>query len=200
MPRKKPVHLPSREFSSRDEAAEFFSSMLGRYRDGESVSEDDDRLLYELLLRHPDAIEKIGSGIARFYRARAEQGTSCFHIERTDGTRTDFSLNRCITSKLQDLKVAHFQTHADAYGRVPCVRTGELVSIGESELRHASPVFRDIVSEFIECEQIQPQPELMVPSGDLQYRSRFASDELAARFQEFHRSRRVMFLVKSGIR
>lgn len=97
----KPVNLPNgRNWPSRKDAIEHFRRMLGRYDDGERVTDAaDDSELRALLARYdsvvpPGAPTKTGSGIAYFSRERnAEDGwaTSGFHVHRTDGTSIDFS-------------------------------------------------------------------------------------------------------------
>lgn len=91
--------LPSKRFGSKSEAMCYFSAMLQRYKDGEGINAFDDLLLFELLQRHPQAHEKMGVGIKRFYRDRSPtHPSSCFHLERYDGTTTDFSYRLCLSS------------------------------------------------------------------------------------------------------
>lgn len=105
-----PVTLPSKKFKSKSEATKYFSEMLLRCRDGEEVDPIDVKILFELLQRHPKVREKIGPGVKRFYRDKSPtHPTSCFHLERCDGTTTDFSFLSCISgtadfSKAKGLK------------------------------------------------------------------------------------------------
>ncbi len=98
MGKARPVNLPSKQFVKKGDAKEFFKAMLNRYQDGDEVDSDDSKLLQELLTAyHPDAAEKIGSGIARFVKDLAPEGTtSCFYVERIDGEKEDFSVYWCI--------------------------------------------------------------------------------------------------------
>lgn len=98
MPPAIPVILPSKTFAKKGDAKQFFKDMLNKYNDGDAVGVDDSQLLEELLRTyHPEAFDKIGSGISGFYRNPApEGGTSCFFIERTDGIQIDFSFYWCI--------------------------------------------------------------------------------------------------------
>ena len=98
-----PVVLPSKSFDIKGDATAFFSSMLKKYKDGEKVSNEDDKLLFELLQRHPE--DKISEGVDYFYRDKAKDyPTSCFHIKRVNGESTDFSMKDCINAKEQTLE------------------------------------------------------------------------------------------------
>ena len=88
------VDLPSISFKSKSEATAYFKKMLNRYHDGDELNPDDDAILFELLQRHPEMDDKIGAGVKRFYRDKSPiHPTSCFHLERIDGTTTDFFLS-----------------------------------------------------------------------------------------------------------
>jgi hypothetical protein len=99
---KKPFDIGTRQFSMKKEAKAFFSAMLGRYTNGETVGEQDARDLRGLLGHHTEYVAKIGVGIARFevnINKEYEQVTRSFWIIRTDGSKDDFSFHHCITPK-----------------------------------------------------------------------------------------------------
>ena len=103
----KTVNLPSITFKSKSAAIEYFKEMLNRYNDGDELSSNDDEILFELLQCHPEMEGKIGVGVNRFYRDNSPiHPTSCFHIERIDGTTTDFS------GSLRNLMGSFFNTTA----------------------------------------------------------------------------------------
>jgi hypothetical protein len=56
----------------------------------------DDAFLRDLLALHPEVEKKTGCGVARFYVGGNEYGGECFWLERTDGTRTDWSFRVCL--------------------------------------------------------------------------------------------------------
>lgn len=92
----KPVQLGAMYFAKRGDAVAYFNDMLYRYDLGDRVSKDDAALLRLALDRHPDAVEKIGCGIASFSVRSAEFGTRCFWINRIDDTTAKFSHRACI--------------------------------------------------------------------------------------------------------
>jgi Protein of unknown function (DUF3223) len=99
MPRAKPVVLETRSFANQKEASAFFRAMLNRYRPKQRVSDQDAADLAALLKRHADCEEKVGVGISHFEVMRAEYGTQCFRVVRTDGTGEDFSYPHCIAGR-----------------------------------------------------------------------------------------------------
>jgi hypothetical protein len=207
------VFLPSRTFKSKSEAVTFFKEMLNRYKDSEEIRNNDDTLLYELLQRHPNADEKIGVGVEVFYRDRSPiHPSSCFHIERKDGTTTDFSYKSCISgnaislyqqfyeacrfSVSQELINQKNKLFRDANGILPCSRTGVLIKINEADYRHTSPAFREIVRGFVDKYSIKISHNLLTKSSDMQYVTRFADTEIEKLFKNYHKSHSNLAIFK----
>jgi hypothetical protein len=69
--------------------------MLYKYDLGDKVSADDAEHLACLVAMHPQANEKIGTGIESFSVRTADYGTRCFWVNRTDGTTERFSFKAC---------------------------------------------------------------------------------------------------------
>ena len=97
----KPVRLAnSRSWPTQKDALQHFKDMLGRYTNGERVTDPTDHDdLCALLTRYDAAVApgqatKGGGGIAYFSRERnVGEGwaTDGFHVHRFDGTSDDFS-------------------------------------------------------------------------------------------------------------
>lgn len=97
----KPVRLTnSRSWSTQKDALQHFKDMLGRYTNGERVTDPADHDdLSALLTRYDETVApgqatKGGGGIAYFSRERnVGEGwtTDGFHVHRIDGTSDDFS-------------------------------------------------------------------------------------------------------------
>jgi len=90
------VTIGPREFRTKTEANEHYRSMLSRYSKGEDVTGEDLKDLLGLLDEHPNHKGKIGSGVSRIYVDTTKHGQSCFWVERSDGTKDDFSFKKCI--------------------------------------------------------------------------------------------------------
>src|ERR1700730_18602813 len=123
VPRKMP-----RSFSGRCLGAIAMAKLLG---------EPDATYMLSLLERHPDALQKFGTGIKRFFKKRTTEDTNCFWLERAHGSPTDFSYISCVNAKGKSLcqefakacrqavqpqltkrKMEHFKTNGDADGEV----------------------------------------------------------------------------------
>jgi len=195
-----PVVLQSRRFETKTEANSFFKSMLHKYSDGDEISPEDSRYLFELIQRHPE--DKIGVGIKRFYRDKSDSHpTSCFHIERYDGgDPTDFSFRTCVSGKEPTLETSFYRACRESVtpllfsqkleifknGDVTCFKTGEVVSIRESEYRHTIPKFQDIVKNFILKNNIEITASMLTESRDMQYTTEFSDSSMTSKFIEFH--------------
>lgn len=203
MGKGKRVDLPSISFLSQKKAIEFFSNMLNRYIDGQEVNSDDHEILYELLLRHAEANEKIGNGIKRFYRKKSQDyPTSCFHLERLDGSSTDFSYKDCISRSEPTVEQYFYRACRQSVsviltkqknnlfdnGAVICCNTKELVSKETSELRHTEPSFGEIVRKFKELNSITANQSMFTESADMQYATKFSDDDLKNKFIDFHQN------------
>lgn len=96
MARRHPIKLATRQFATKSETKAYFSAMLRRYKPGDRVNDEDGKDLAALLRRHPQAAEKIGTGIDHFEVMSAEYNTQCFWVVRTDETMERFSYPSCI--------------------------------------------------------------------------------------------------------
>jgi hypothetical protein len=92
----KPISLGPMHFDKRGDAVEYLKNMLSRYDIGDKVSATDAVILRAALQHHPNASEKIGCGISYFSVRTADFGTTCFWVNRTDGTTDKFSISRSI--------------------------------------------------------------------------------------------------------
>jgi Protein of unknown function (DUF3223) len=94
------VIIGSKVFRSKSDALLFFKEMLGRYHNKQDVNEEDSRHLRNNLERHPNAREKIGCGVTRFFKDW-EGPKECFWLERENGTLDHFSYEPGVTGKLK---------------------------------------------------------------------------------------------------
>jgi hypothetical protein len=195
-------------FRTKTEELAHCKAMLARYRDGDTINEQDSQYLMSLLQRHPEARDKIGCGVKRFYRDRTSKGTSCFWLERVDGKPTEFSYKSCVNGKgktleqefaeacreavqpdLDAAKKAHFAEHGNADGKVPCEETGELVAIYESHLDHKGPMTFDvIVKTFIASHKVTITHGMLSVPADAQFVTTFVDEEIRQQFRDYHHS------------
>lgn len=91
-----PLTIGALRFAKKADAASYLRAMLRRYDVGDKVSAADEQVLRAALALHPEADAKIGCGIANFSVRRADFGTKCFWLNRTDGTTEKFSYKTCV--------------------------------------------------------------------------------------------------------
>ena len=99
--RGKSVELPNHNFTTQKEAELFFREMLSRNKTKDRLSQEDAFDLENLLKRHPCYKEKVGCGVGHFKVMKADKGTDCFYIVRTDGKQEHFSYLTCIQMRLR---------------------------------------------------------------------------------------------------
>lgn len=95
-----PVALGGVRFPTKKKALEHIRSILYSYKIGQTVTDPEHTaVLNDLLARHPEREDKVGSGVVAFFVGDGgEYGGQCFWVRRTDGTTEDFSFVRCLES------------------------------------------------------------------------------------------------------
>lgn len=92
----KKIEIGELTFKKKGDAVEYFRNMLAKYDVGDRVSAQDSKILQDLLVKHPDANEKVGQGIDFFSVRSADFGTKCFWVTRMDDTSVKFSFYSCL--------------------------------------------------------------------------------------------------------
>ncbi len=204
---RQPVVLESVEFKNKKEALKFFKGMLSHYRNGKQIDEYYSTMLFDLVERHPEALQKIGCGIEYFYKALTDEGTSCFWIKRKDGSCTEFSYITAVKAKgknllqefseacresvresLEAAKRRFFKQNADANGKVECEITGEKIALYESHLDHKKPMtFQVIVQTFLAANRISPHPDMLSRPQDGQFVTTFVDQSIERAFKDYHK-------------
>lgn len=96
MAKAQPVEIGDMKFAKKGDALDHLKSILNSYSPEELVSPVDEIFLLEALKKHPEVSEKFGVGIAHLFVRRADYGTKCFWIKRTDGSEERFSYKSCV--------------------------------------------------------------------------------------------------------
>ncbi|MBG1269427.1 DCL family protein [Nostoc sp. WHI] len=216
---RQPIVLNGKEFKFQKNAKEYFKQMLERYRNGQTVNTDDHEMLLALIERHPEADKKIGCGVKRLYKDRTDMPTSCFWIEREDGSKTDFSYPTAIAARekslyqeffeacrnavqddLKKTKEQFFGKFADETGKVKCDITGEKVAIYESHLDHKKPLtLQVIVNTFLAANEIEIKPEMLSLSQDAQFQTTFLDIEIKDKFKRYHHKIADLRIIKTEL-
>jgi len=148
---------------TKEEITQKLSFYLGKASAGRIVKEQAYHdLLYSLLLTHPKAEEKIGCGVKHFLIAPSERfpQSVCFHVERLDGTREEFSYKRCIQTPRERALTAARQMVQDQMlaarafflssqnKHLCCALTGLPITTIAWEVDHA-PSFSSLFDQFL---------------------------------------------------
>ncbi|WP_208347478.1 DCL family protein [Pseudaestuariivita rosea] len=92
----KPIDIGPLHFERKGDAIKFLQNILYTYELGDRVTAEHAKILTDLISMHPEASEKIGSGIMGFSVRSGDFGTQCFWVNRTDGTSDKFSFRTCL--------------------------------------------------------------------------------------------------------
>ena len=92
----KPIDIGPLHFERKGDAIKFLQDILYTYELGDRVTADHSEILTDLVSMHPDAADKIGSGIESFSVRSGDYGTQCFWVNRADGTSEKFSFRACL--------------------------------------------------------------------------------------------------------
>lgn len=166
--------------------------------------------LSALLARHPQAAQKIGPGIRKFYvlaktHPAPHRGLM---VERVDGSVADFSYQKCIrepsaTAKfietlrreVVDQITAFRHTAFTGAATLECPITKQQFDKHTAEVHHATPSFAALVASFLEVEHIDPAA-CEIASPDFGSRS-LVNRELAERWRAFHRANARLKIMSS---
>jgi len=194
-------------FRTQADVVSYIQSILTKYDLGDVLDESDAAFVYDVLLRHPRADEKIGCGIDDIAVTRLEEygwRNKVFLAIRMDGTSTDFSWRKCLRLKPIDhasyvrdafrrvvasdvarFKRVYFDRFANDDGNVRCAITGQWVSYACSHVDHVKP-FRILVDEFMMENSIAYSDISLIGFGDGQTVKLPKDAMLAGRWRAWH--------------
>lgn len=173
-------------------------------KDLQRLPDPDFAFMLDLLKRHPDSEQKIGSGV-EFMTVKRNPLYPCtctFFVVRHDGTETDFSFLECVRetphgkrfvracraaveSGIQEFKQAHFNSSG---GVARCPYTGETLKYVGSHVDHVAPdTFQSLVDRFISENGIDVQSvQLDGNATDNTYQDTFCDKDLERVWIDFH--------------
>lgn len=216
MPVSKPVKIGEREFESKRAAIEYIRALVNSQPVHMDIGSDTAafQVFAAILAMHPEAAEKIGDGVASFAVMFDDAGNRMLTVNRTDGTSTDFSWNKCINGRPMPLKsqfaaaarmavrpdiVSYRSKYVEKYGdasdNVPCEQTGRWCHISECHVDHHPTTFQQIVNRFLAEEAVELSPELFSPIADNRLGIRFVDLNVAGRFRVYHAKHAKLMVV-----
>lgn len=185
-------------FASKAAARQRVQTLLHKYRPWQTVTDESDvEFLWFLLLLHPSASEKIGSGVSSFFVAADAFGGQKFCVRRTDGSSEHFSYLKCLRqpTKREEVSkamraevvpwVVEFKRRVFGTNQsVACALTGVSVDWHNAHVDHYDPDFHVLRDHFLVSEKMLFEQVLLVdaPEGGKVLKDR----AFASRWYEFH--------------
>mgnify|MGYP001794339373 CR=1 FL=1 len=211
---KKSVVIGELFFSTKKEAKSYFTEILNKYPLATAIHGKEFDDVMALLLCHPRANEKIGSGV-KFIKVDQGFNSSnrCFHVVRVNDSTEDFSIGKCIDgdhspfykfciacrksveTELRAKKLKYFEEEGDKESKVVCPITKEKITFEESHIDHREPfTFSAIVHFFIKANGIDLNSVEYVT--EYKYGNEFKNHEIAEKFRGWHRENATLRIVK----
>lgn len=218
MGRGKPVTINGLTFPSVGDFKLHVQKVLGEQVQGSVISNPTHVFLCHLVRRHPEAADKIGIGIQYFkVLTNTNYGgkNRCFYLFRIDGTHTDFSYQKCVSTP------SHWQEYVDALrstvmdqlvaAREAAFGTNEeilcpikkiMMNRSVSHSDHVAPdTFTAIVERFNDEEWIHEENPPATEGGDLTCGRRLQDKGIEERWKYFHQvNARIRIISKEAHR
>jgi hypothetical protein len=100
---REPVKLGYMVFDNGGDAANYFCKILHGFAPGQDLNEYEHVAVMDLLEKgHMEPEKKKGCGVKSFQVLEHEEGSMCYNIVRTDGSKEDFSYLKCLFSLFPD--------------------------------------------------------------------------------------------------
>lgn len=177
--------------------------ILYSYLNNVPLSTEDEDFMLSVFEMHPNWGKKMGCGINYICVGNATYGTKCFFIVRNDGSSTDISFKKCITSKneMEDIYKAcryaiepiiiDFKSRISKdFGKIKCEFTGEVLFRENTHIDHYNKDFKDVVIGWLSdnsysLEYLQSK---INPLSDNEFYTYFTDDSLIDSFVKYHNS------------
>lgn len=210
MAKRQTFNINDKTFNTKAELEGFVRAILNKYGLNKAIDTIDLQFISELLKRHPEYDRKIGIGIkAIVVKIDGHwHKTRCFHIQRTDGTETDFSYKNCIDndtsrepmkmfkqsarSAVSDQIVSHLSNYIsrtkDSNDNVICQKSKTKIKKEQATVDHIPPItFDRIVTDFISMKNIEPSQIDYIGFGDNEYNKEFKEESMRLQFANYHK-------------
>jgi Protein of unknown function (DUF3223) len=215
MSRSKTLIVGNKMFKSKNEAEEFFREVIRRNISGAELTGEDRLVVERLLYLHPDAIEKVGTGVVGIMVLPDNRGSHCFFIRRVDGSLIDFSPKPCIYGRkppfarfseacrsaisvwMREWRQGQLENSPQReLGLVQCSVTGEWLPLADTDADHVPPMtFAQIVRDFAVQRGLDIDNFDAYLDGGTE-NLRFEDQSLSEAFHVFHASVAALRIVK----
>lgn len=198
------------EWNTKSDASRFFGNWLRSVTPVYEVSgKTEFGLLFELIKKHPDSLEKIGCGIDRFQIRQNPvfKNSNTFYLIRKDGSETDFSFRVCISGKqktkwsdfcaaarsaVSDQIIIYKTSRFFEIDPPKCWITGKSLTSDSCHVDHVV-TFDELLKSFISLHSIDIDSEI-AQSVDGDIVPRFSSSELKDLWRSYHKANAILNL------
>ncbi|TFD63736.1 DCL family protein [Cryobacterium sp. Hb1] len=205
-----PVHLDSFTWETKGEAEAAFRAILhdARYAIYDRISDPmHDRMLRELVERHPEGLTKLGVGIDHFFIGRTRDGeytmarsdATGIWLQRSDGEREDFGYLAAIRqhsprsrakeglrAAITDRRTDFLESRLGAGGPVLSdLSREEIVNHSDAQVIYIDPTWEQLTYRFAQSEGGWEEIELDTGAGRALIGSQLANKVLENRWLEF---------------
>jgi len=208
----KPITIGQYDFKTKKAAKDYIRDLRDRYPvDGVEITGCDELFLHDILALHPEASDKIGSGINNFTVETDPEfrRTRHFMIHRADGSCTDFSFNACIdgrndrADRLESLRravedqIVSFRDDAfSGSTQVICPIDGSTLTPNTCHVDHVSPsTFIVLAERWLASEGITIFDVCITPPADNQVVANMIDADQIISWETFHRSEATLRVV-----
>jgi hypothetical protein len=201
-------------FTSKDAIKKHVRSIFDAYSVGQSLNDEHQKFVIELLQWHPMVEAKIGCGIARIeVHIPKPWTTKGFLIVRTNGSKTDFSYLLCLNPKLaeqhnkfkaacrtaivyeiSEFKQAAFAGRATIWSDVD----GREITWAEAHADHYPTPFCELLDRYVSESGIDIKTVRFV-EADGQTSAKFADARLQRDFANWHRANAQLRIISGNL-
>lgn len=195
------IKIGTLEFASKKAAKDYIKSYMLKHADYEIMQDFDFEFARNLLMLHPDAEEKIGTGISRIYIGpdMLYGTTRCFYVKRTDDTLVHFSWLACIDGKKKKTAnviaalrqsiapyILQFRNEAIAK-KYCCLYTNNILSYDNIHIHHKEPrTFDRLLKSYLLLNNITVEDFIVEKSGDLDFEIRLSNEKQKESWVKYH--------------
>lgn len=206
---------PTFEFDDQKQAKNFFAEILHRAPIGEALQDQDFCAIKTLLSHHPQALEKIRTGVSAIFVGKGERGSRTFFVKRNDDSIESFSMNKCIKGDHSPLEKFYRAARREVVDIIKAKRDTFVSANEDDQYRVLCPVSQQWVDELdcvvehvgdksfnVICRNFIQENHLPVKS--LQYWKHpqkgevLIDEELANMFREYYRKNAVIRLISKN--
>lgn len=204
MGRGKTVTIDGMAFPTIGAFKAYVQKLLMDLPQGVVIEEPYHAFICQLVKRHPEAADKIGSGIKHFkVLTNTNYGgkNRCFYLFRTDGTHTDFSYQKCVstptpweeyTDALRAVVMDQIiEAREAAFGpneEILCPIKNTMMNRSVSHIDHTAPdTFAALMDRFHDEEWIHEENPPLTEAGDNACGRRLVDKGIEERWKYFHK-------------